>query len=110
MSQITASTKLEAVKPEELGRFSEIFAEDVVRVVNGQLDFATNFTAKTISVTFSTPSVDVSVSHGLGRVPIGYIIVSLSAPLVVYTGIGAWSTGTITLRASAAGIATLLVY
>jgi len=113
MSQIQAATNIQNVSEKglpDVARFVELFAQDVVRVVNGQLDFATNFSAKTIVVTFSNPNVDVIAGHGLGRVPTGYIIAGLSTAMIVYTGSTPWSKSTITLRSNAAGTASVLVY
>lgn len=110
MSLIKASANFEKVKDEELARFVEIYCDDVTAVVNGGLDFQTNFNAKIVSAVFSSANTTVGVSHGLGRVPSGYIVVGLSAAMTVFNGSGSNTTSVIYLQASAAGSASLLIF
>ncbi len=110
MSSITESTDMTQVKPEELPKFVDLFFQDVVKVVNGDLDFQTNFNCKLISVTFGSANTDVSVGHGLGRVPAGYIVTGASAATSVYNGLTGNTNSNIVLRASAPATVGLLVY
>jgi hypothetical protein len=57
---------------------------------------------------FITSGVDVSVSHDLGRIPAGYIVVGCSAAVQVYDGFAAPSESLLTLRASGAATALVL--
>lgn len=110
MSKVTASYEFQACKPEDMPRFLTLFGEQVSRTLNNGLDFETNFNSKTVSITFSAANTDVIVAHGLGRLPVGYIVVGLSASLTVYDGVGANTTSNLVLRANATGTARLLVY
>lgn len=108
--KLTASESLQQVKPEELGRYADIFCQDVVQVVNGGLTFGDNFNAKTLSVTFPSANGTVAVIHGLGRVPAGYMVQSLTANMVIFNGTSGNTAQTLYLQASAAGTASILVY
>ena len=110
MSKIQASTGIAQVKPEEVQRFVDLFCQDVTRVVNGNLDFATNFNAKALSVNFSAANTDVAVAHGLGRVVVGYVQTGASAAMSLYDGSKASTSSTLYLRSSATGTARILVY
>ncbi len=110
MSSIQANNNFANLKGEELARFVEVWAQEVSRVVNGKLDFQTNFNCKFVSITFSSANTDTSINHGLGRVPAGYIVTSLTAALVPYDGTVPSTDSTLTLRASATGTAGLLIY
>lgn len=110
MSKITASFEFDRADEKEVMRLITIYAEQVAQTINGKLDFASNLNGKALSVTFSSANANVQVSHGLNRVPIGYIVTSLSASMVVYDGTSANTVSTLNLRASAAGTAGVFVY
>ncbi len=110
MSKLTTSTDMTQCKPEELAKFMDIFCQDVEHTVNGNLDFQTNFDCKLISITFSAPNISVTVNHGLGRVPSGYIVTSASAATSVYDSTVANTTSAISLMASAPATVGLLVF
>jgi hypothetical protein len=111
MSNISASTDFSHLKDEaELKKYLDMFGQNVVSVVNGKLDFQTNFNAKLISITFTAALSDTQVLHGLGRSPSGYIVTGLSAQMIVSDGTVANTTSVLTLQSSAAGTAKLLVY
>jgi hypothetical protein len=59
---------------------------------------------------FATADTDVSVEHGLGRVPAGYVVIGLSASVRVYDGSAAPSESLLTLRASGAATALVLTF
>lgn len=48
--------------------------------------------------------VDIVLTHNLLRLPVGYIVMSLSGACSIYTGVGAWTDTTITLRGSVGGV------
>ncbi len=110
MSNITASSDMTQCKPEELAKFLDLFCQDVVSVVNGKLDFSTNFNSKLISITFGAANVNTSANHGLGRVPSGYIVTSATAATSVYNGSMPNTSSSINLMASAAATVGLLVF
>ncbi len=110
MSSITASTNFTLVTGKDLDDFVSVFAEDVIHIVNGGLDFDTNFNAKEISFNFTAADVDTSAGHGLGRVPTRYIVTSASAAMAIYTATLASTSSTMYLKSSAIGTATVLIY
>lgn len=59
-------------------------------------------------VDFLSADTDTIVPHPLGRVPLGYLVVGLSANMVVYSGSVDSNERNVTLRASAAGTAWVL--
>lgn len=116
MSSLTASTDFTQVDDKknpdvpELKKFLSIFGDNVVETINGNLDFSTNFNGKLMSVTFSSANSDVAVSHGLGRVPSGYLVYSRSASMVVYNGSSPSTSSVIYLKASATGTVGLFIF
>lgn len=110
MSQIQASTSIQQVKPDEVPRFVDIFFQEVIRVVNGGLDFQTNFNCKLLIAAFPAANTQVAVSHGLGRNPAGYIVTSISANIVIFNGSTPSNASTLYLQSSGAGSAGLLIY
>ncbi len=110
MSSLTASTDFTLVQGKDLDDFVSVFAQDVVHIVNGSLDFDTNFNAKEVTVNFTSANADTSVGHGLGRVPTRYIMTSASAAMSIYAATIASTSNTISLRSSAIGTATVLIY
>jgi hypothetical protein len=110
MSKITASSDFDRIEAEEIPRILTLFADQVVQIVNGGLEFSANFNAKTVSITFASANTDTSVGHGLGRTPAGYLVTSRSANMVIYDGSVANNTSTLILRSSAPGTASVLVF
>lgn len=110
MSNITESVDFDRIKPEDLQKYLAIFGAAVVQTINGNLDFSTNFNCKLHSVTFGAADTNVAVTHGLGRVPAGYITYKATAALVVYDGSTASTTSEFYLRASAIGVASVIVF
>lgn len=110
MSSITASSDIDRVKPEDLPRWTALCLENIISTINGKLDFQSNFNQKTVSVNFSAADTDTAVSHGLGRVITGYILVGSSAALSIYDGTSGSTDQVLYLRASATGSARILVY
>lgn len=111
MGQIQASTDFATLKTDEdRFRYIKIFCDAVTQQVNGQLEFGANIRSVFVDVTFTAADVTVSVTHNLGRVPSGYIAVSASAALSIYTGSGAWTSSVMFLAANAAGSVKILVF
>lgn len=110
MSRITASADIDQVKPDEVARFTDLFCQNVVSVLNGGLDFASNFNAQTLTLTFPAANVNTTFNHGLKRIPIGYISTGRTSALIVYDGALAHTASVLNLQASAVGTVRLLVY
>jgi hypothetical protein len=95
---------------DDIKRFISNTITQIINIVNGKITFKDNFDGASISTTFSSANVDTPVVHNLGRNAIGYILVTASASMSVYTGSQAGNTTTIFLRSNNPGSATLLVY
>lgn len=96
---------------EDLRRWADIAIQAIQRTVNGQLEFGFNIRATKVDVVL-TGSTPVRVEHGLGRVPIGFIVINLDAGEVVYKAPGdayAWTESYIYLVSTAAVNATIEV-
>lgn len=109
MSRITASSDIQQVKPEEVQKYVDIFCQDVIEVVNGKLDFQTNFNSNVVIQTFSTANTDTTIGHNLGRVPTGFLVASKSVSSDIYNGSLSWTASTIILKASVAPVTVTLV-
>lgn len=110
MSKVTASTDFDRIDEESLKKFLALLAEQLVTVLNGNIDFQTNFNCKMLSVTFGAANSDAAVSHGLGRVPTGVLEYSKSAAMIIYNGSVPNNQSVLYLRSSAVGTASVIVF
>lgn len=109
MSNIQASSGIAQVLPEEVPRFVDLFCQDVTNVVNGNLDFQTNFNCKIVAVTFSSANIDTPVVHNLGRVSTTFLVTSKNVSADIYNGTNSGTTTTMYLRSSVAPVTVTLV-
>lgn len=111
MSQIKAPQSVSQSEDlESLKRFTSQTLDAIISEVNGRLNFVDNIQGTIQSFVFSGPGVEVSVDHGLGKVPTGYIVISLSTAMTVYDGSTANSNIKLYLRSSVAGTARVFVF
>lgn len=110
MSKVTADSGIDKASAEDQPRLLSVFLDQVKTIINNGLQFVDNFSGKTLTLTFSAANTDTALTHGLGRVPTGYIIIKRSASMVVYDGSAAWTSQLIYLKASATGTVTVLVF
>lgn len=110
MSNIQASADVSTVDEKEFPKYVGLFLADVLRVVNGGIEFGSNISGKAVSAVFTAANTDTVIAHGLGRTPAGYIVTSLSASMVVYNGSVGSNTTNLIIRSSAVGSAGLFVY
>lgn len=88
--------------------------EEIARALNGRVGFgdgtdSENIEGTWISVTTpGTPDTDFTVTHGLDRLPAGYLVMSKAAAVDVYDGSVAATVSQITLKATVASIAIKL--
>lgn len=94
---------------EDIVRFVAIFAKDIVDNINGRLEFDTNLKSDTVEVTFSTANAEKEISHGLGKVPTGYLVKRASAACSIYDGDTKNSATKIYLKSSAAATVRIIV-
>ena len=82
-------------------------------ILNGGLSFgngvlADNISGAGVSLNTGAGNVDVTLTHNLQRIPVGYLPMTKSAASDIYTGsVGATKTQ-ITLRGSVGGVTVLL--
>lgn len=94
-----------------VGRATQQFATDVQNLVNGQLSYVDNFKAQLIGVTFLAANTDQAVPHNLNSLPTGYQILRKSVTLDVYDGSqNVFQTSYVTLRSTAIGFVTLMIF
>lgn len=110
--QATPSLDYIPPKPEQLGRFAQMLQKWmrnlVTLVINGHIGFGDgtlrdNLDGAWATTTFALANTDVTLTHNLGRVPVGYIVMTKSQAGDVYTGSIASTKTQITLRCSVAG-------
>lgn len=96
---------------EELRRFTSMGFESLVDEVNGRLDFVANIRASgPHTVTFQTSADIMTITHNLGKVPQGFLMIDLNAGEVVYRPISpVWTAQKAYLQASGAVTATVLI-
>lgn len=107
MSKITASSDIQQVKPEDVQKYVDIFCQDVVHTVNGNLDFTNNFACKVLSASFTAANADTVISHNLGRVTSNFIVVAKNVSCDIYNSSA--TSSSITLKSTVAPATVTLV-
>jgi len=80
------------------------FLKLLVTQFNGNVQFNQNIKSSSLlTANFTAINTDLVITHNLGQLPVGYLIVGLSAAMIVYTGSVAWTSNTICLRSSVLG-------
>jgi hypothetical protein len=95
---------------DDIKRFISNTITQIINIVNGKITFKDNFDGVSVGASFTAANTDTPVVHNLGRNAIGYILVTASAAMSVYTGSQAGNTTTIFLRSNNPGSATILVF
>lgn len=112
----TPSLDFTTKKPEHIGRFTNMLQKiyrNLATVVNGKIGFGDGTNADNIdgvwaTVTFALANTDTAITHNLGRVPVGYHVVSKSVSADIFNGVAAWTTTQLTLQSSVAGVTVRL--
>jgi len=99
-----------------LSRFAKMLQKvyrNLVLVINGNIGFgdgthADNINGSWVSVTFASANTDTTITHNLGRIPVGYIVMTKSQACDVYTGSVSATKSQITLRGTVAGTTVTL--
>lgn len=94
---------------EDLTKFSSLLFSQISGAINNGLNFSDNFQARTLTANFTAANEDLGISHGLKRVPAGYIVVGANAALSVYDGSSS-DADIINLKSSAVGVARILIF
>lgn len=113
MSNIGANPILPAPKDKQetdLFRILSEFFRKVVTILNRGITFSENVDCRLDSFTSSgTPDAENTIAHGLGKVPIGYIIYGLNKAAIVYTGTTTWTSTNIYLKVNVASVAVKII-
>jgi hypothetical protein len=97
----------------QLSSFSTMLAKIwriLATVINGSVSFGNGVSSDNISgvwlntTTPGTPNTNFTLNHNLGRLPVGYLVMTKSAACDVFTGSVAATKTQITLQASVAGV------
>ena len=69
-----------------------------------------SFNAHLLGAAFTAAAADTSISHDLGRIPLAVFVIRPDGrSAVIYKGAVAWTSTTINLRSSVAGISVSLL-
>lgn len=97
----------------DFARFVSAFLSDLIAQFNGTIDFVQNIRASGIhEVTFINSSQVESVSHKLGQIPSGYLIISQTDSQTLYKPSGTqyeWTSNTIYLQSTGSMVAKIYV-
>lgn len=86
------------------------FVTQVIKILNRGIVFKDNVNCRTISYTSNgSANTEDGITHTLGKVPTGYIVVSQNKAGVVYNGSSTWTTTTIYLKNSVATVAVTII-
>lgn len=95
---------------EDLRKFVAIALQDLVTAFNGKVGVPDNLDVSIIDATINGSGSDTPVSHGLRRIPVGYLVAGLNANTAVYTGSKTWTNELIYLRSGSAVTAKLIFF
>jgi len=87
---------------------------NLANVINGNLGFGDGTNADNISgvwqtVTFAVANADQTITHNLGRIPVGYIVMTKNQVGDVYTGSIVATKTQITLRCTTTATVSLFI-
>lgn len=92
-------------------RYASVLLNDIVAVINGGIEInSSNMNLVIISCTFTAANTNTTFSHGLERVPSYYIVCKSSVSAGIYTGTTAFTSSTVTLKSSAAGTFSIILF
>lgn len=106
MAKVQASTEITNLQGQaEITKYIQLALQDIVAQVNGELEVTNNLKMNVVSVRFPEANKDVTIEHGLNKVPTGYIVVSRNSTGVqVFNGSGSNIKNNITIRLRSGGV------
>lgn len=104
-------TNVSNMSGSDIPRYCSMNFQNIDTQLNGNIEFGANIKSSSTPVVFQTANTVVAVSHTLGRVPQGYIVIKQNAAGSILTSelTNPWTSTTIYLNASAAMTATLII-
>lgn len=113
MSSIGGAPILPSPKDQQdidLYRILSEFFRKIITILNRGITFNENVDCRLNSFSSSgTPDAENTIAHGLGKVPIGYIVYGLNKAAIVYTGATAWTNENIYLKVNVASVAVKII-
>ena len=111
MSKVTPPADLGKLKDiESLVRYIAPLLQELVKTINGKIEFDTNMKTQLVDVSFVTANADTEIDHGLAKTDVSYIVVSKSATCDVYDGAVAASESRLFLKSTAIADVKLLLF
>lgn len=102
LSNITDATEFQKQASKAIAQIS--------MAINGNIEPLTNLKCQQLAISFAAADIDTPFGHGLNRVPVGYFVIGASVAMSVYSGSVPMNSDVVTLRSSAAGTATILIF
>ena len=110
MGKVTVSVDVWNVSDlEQLKRFTGGALRSLVDQVNGRISFQENIQARVVEFSFESTSIDYIVPHGLGYIPLGFVVINQNAAAILYS-YKTMDRNNLYLRASAVTDAKILVF
>jgi len=104
MGKVTTPSNFSTVKTwEDLRRFAAQLCQDIVNQINGGLTFKDNIQNTELSAFFPLADKDVALTHTLGYVPSGFLVVGLDSAAIIYNSTAA-NANQIFLKSSVASV------
>jgi len=111
MAKIRKLSNLTTIKdPQEFMRHGSQAIGAAVDTINGGLEFDSNLNTSSVSVTFTAANTDTMVTHGLGKVPVGYLKSKASANCNIFDGTKSATDTVIYLQSTAPATVTLIFH
>lgn len=80
------------------------------KIVNKTIDILAKLDCELVTYTSDLiANTEDGVPHSLGRIPLGYIVVGLNKPAIVFKGASAWSTTHIFLQCNQPSVAVSVI-
>jgi hypothetical protein len=95
---------------ESLRDYTAILFNSIVDIISGNLSFADNHKCKILDYTFAVADIEYALTHDLGFVPSGYIVVNAAAATSVYNGSAQWTYKYIYVKASIATTVKMIIF
>ena len=95
---------------EDLFNVLSEFTDDVIKILNKGILFSDNVDCELVDYTSNgTPDTEDTVVHGLGRVPVGFLVYSLDKAGIIYDGGTANTAVNLYLKCSVATVASKII-
>ena len=91
-------------------RFAAQLFNDIIVILNGNLEFDSNFKTQSVTVVFNATNKDMAVPHNLNKTGVKYIITSKSVACDVFTGLTPQTTSVLFLQSTQKATVTMELY